>query len=103
MNKKWKIISSTFLIICVILGCYSGLLYKPQTNNSSNIENPVGNITHYNNKIRVHYLDVGQADCIFIELPNNETMLIDAGESKNKNTIINYIKELGYYNIDYND
>lgn len=54
-----------------------------------------------NRQIKIHYIDVGQGDSIFIELPNNETMLIDAGESSKGQTVTNYIKSLGYYKIDY--
>lgn len=49
----------------------------------------------------VHYLDVGQADSIFIELSNGQTMLIDAGNNENGPQIVNYIKALGYYKITY--
>lgn len=52
-------------------------------------------------KIISHYLDVGQGDSNFIELPNHETILIDAGEAKNSDKIIKYIKNLGYKKIDY--
>lgn len=48
-----------------------------------------------------HFLDVGQADSSFIELPNKETILIDAGEKKDSDKIIKYIKDLGYKKIDY--
>jgi beta-lactamase superfamily II metal-dependent hydrolase len=41
------------------------------------------------------YLDVGQADSIFIMLPNGETVLIDAGEQKNSAYIIQYIRGIG--------
>ncbi len=51
--------------------------------------------------MRVHFLDVGQADSTFIELGNGQTMLIDAGESHNASTIIKYIKDLQYSDIDF--
>ncbi len=52
--------------------------------------------------IRVHYIDVGQGDCEFIELPNGQTMLIDAGNSHNGSQIVSYIKSIFEYDeIDY--
>lgn len=52
-------------------------------------------------EIVAHFLDVGQADSTFIELPNGETMLVDAGNTKNGAQIIKYIKSLNYTKIDY--
>lgn len=49
----------------------------------------------------VHYIDVGQANSIFIELPNSENILIDAGNEENGSQIANYIKALGYNKITY--
>jgi len=51
--------------------------------------------------LNVHFLDVGQADSIFIELPNNETMLIDAGNNADDKFVVNYIKNLHHDKIDY--
>lgn len=51
--------------------------------------------------LKVHFIDVGQGDSIFIELPNDEAMLIDAGESSEEEKVYNYITDLGYNNIDY--
>ena len=51
--------------------------------------------------LTVHYLDVGQGDSEFIAFPDGKTMLIDAGESEYGNTVVNYIKNLGYSKIDY--
>lgn len=49
----------------------------------------------------VNYLDVGEGDSIFIELPNNETLLIDAGEKEMGDRVINFISNLGYEKINY--
>ena len=51
--------------------------------------------------MRVHFIDVGQADSAFIELGNGQTMLIDAGRDSGGTAIINYIKALQYETIDY--
>lgn len=52
-------------------------------------------------KIVAHFIDVGQGDANFIELPNDKVMLIDAGVASSSTKIINYIKNLGYTKIDY--
>lgn len=51
--------------------------------------------------LTVHFLNVGQGDSEFIELPDGKTMLIDAGESEYADAIVSYIKGLGYKKIDY--
>lgn len=53
------------------------------------------------NQLKAHYIDVGQGDSCFIELPNGETMLIDGGQAKYGATVSNYISSLGYNSIDY--
>lgn len=58
-------------------------------------------ISDFKADLKVHFLDVGEADSAFIELPNKEMMLIDAGEAKNSAKIISYIKDLGYEKLHY--
>lgn len=48
-----------------------------------------------------HFIDVGQGDSEFIELPDGKTMLIDAGTREGGNNTIRLIKKLGYRKIDY--
>lgn len=69
--------------------------------NQNNNQNQNDYINTNNDLLKVHYLDVGQGDSIFIELPNNKTMLIDAAESYQSENIINYLKNLNYQKIDY--
>ncbi len=52
-------------------------------------------------KLNVHYLDVGQADSILVDLPNNEVMLIDGGNYGTGETVVDYLKNQGITNIDY--
>ncbi len=54
-----------------------------------------------NGNLRVHFIDIGQGDCEFIELPDGSSMLIDAGEIGKDRIVINYIKALGYKKINY--
>lgn len=59
---------------------------------ASNIPNAIGKYVYINviddkqnqefvdsGILKVYFIDVGQADCIFVMLPNNETLMIDAG------------------------
>ena len=52
-------------------------------------------------EMKVHFIDVGQGDSIFIELPNTKTMLIDAAENEYADRITNYIYSCGYNKLDY--
>ena len=54
-----------------------------------------------NEKMCVHFIDVDQGDSIFIELPNSQTMLIDAAEESQADKIITYIHQQGYDSLDY--
>lgn len=52
-------------------------------------------------KLIVHFLDIGQGDSVFIELPNGKTMLVDAGENYHGQGIIDYVQTAGYKQLDY--
>ncbi len=52
-------------------------------------------------KLTVHFLDVGQADSALLQLPNNQTMLIDAGNNQDADFVVNYLKKAKVNKIDY--
>ena len=54
-------------------------------------------------EMRVHFIDCGQADACFIQLPDGKSMLIDTGENKRDSygAVIEYIDALGVTTIDY--
>lgn len=51
--------------------------------------------------LNVYYLDVGQGDSELIELPNGQTMLIDAGNPENGGQINHFLEEQDIDTIDY--
>jgi len=55
----------------------------------------------FTEELKVHFIDVGQADSILIQLPNEQTMLIDGGNSVNAKTIMGYIHSHNITSIDY--
>lgn len=88
-----------FAILCIAVGyILNDVLEESYAKEEKQII-PVANIEKAD--IISHYIDVGQGDSIFIELPNEESMLIDAGEKDAGLKVVDYIKTLGYNKIDY--
>lgn len=86
-------LAAMFIVISLVL-CSCSL----SINTGSDTESKT---TPTSGTLSVHYLDVGQGDSIFIELPNQKCMLIDAGENMYGKSITEYINNLGYQKIDY--
>ncbi|MFY9472184.1 MAG: ComEC/Rec2 family competence protein [Tepidanaerobacteraceae bacterium] len=88
MNAK-KLLACLLIILTVLLAaCGSTALKEPvQT-------------TEAETGLKVHFLDVGQADCILIQAPTGENMLIDAGNNDDADTIISYLNAQGVRRID---
>ena len=51
--------------------------------------------------LKIHFLDVGQADCIFTQLPNGQTILVDSGNNDDASVVTAYLKKQGVKKIDY--
>lgn len=51
--------------------------------------------------LKVNFIDVGQADCILIQLPDGKTILIDGGNREDSQVIDNYLKSKAVKTIDY--
>ena len=58
------------------------------------------NNVNYENKMIIHYIDVGQGDCILIQV-NNKNLLIDSGPSSNRKDLLNYLEKLNIKKFDY--
>lgn len=51
--------------------------------------------------LKVNFIDVGQADCILIQLPDGKNVLIDGGNRDDSAVIDNYLKSKSVKTIDY--
>ncbi len=87
------IILTCLLLISGRLGCYFGRTQTEEAAPSHTISNE--------GDLRVHFLDVGQGDSSFVELPDGRCMLVDASEEEYGDKIVSYISGLGYSTIDY--
>lgn len=101
MKFSNKFLSLTAVISALLLSSCSAKAntnqaYLPEAENDT-IYATIG----LNDELRVSFIDVGQGDSEFIELPNGETMLIDAGTNETGKNVVDYIKSLGYTSIDY--
>jgi len=94
-NKKSALYTIVIPIVLFLLLAYN--LYKEM--NSESVEVSSGQLDGV--KMSVHYIDVGQGDSIFIELPDGKCMLIDSGEAQYAETVTNFIKGKGYSKLDY--
>ncbi|PAB58225.1 ComEC/Rec2 family competence protein [Anaeromicrobium sediminis] len=54
----------------------------------------------YSGKLRVHFIDVGQADSILIE-NNGESMLIDAGNNSDSKLLLDYLRKNNIKKLNY--
>ena len=101
MKFSNKFLSLTAVISALLLSSCSAKAntnqaYLPEAENDT-IYTTIG----LNDELRVSFIDVGQGDSEFIELPNGETMLIDAGTNETGKNVVDYIKSLGYTSINY--
>ena len=75
--------------------------FATTTTSVSTTAESVVEITEFSDDMKVHFIDVDQGDSTFIELPNGEAMLIDAGEIDQADKVVTYIYTQGYDTIDY--
>ncbi len=88
MNRR-KFISLIIVVVVALVGYFF-------QDKEEHVNQPLSE-----DKMRVHFIDVGQGDSALIELPHGKTMLVDAGEAEESENISAYIKEKGIEKIDF--
>ncbi|ABX43904.1 ComEC/Rec2 family competence protein [Lachnoclostridium phytofermentans] len=90
-NKKISTIIKLLLIIILVIGQYlytsdqRGQTEENKETSAKDTDDPL---------MKVHFIDVGQADCILVE-NNNKYMLVDGGNNDDKDVILDYLNRLG--------
>ena len=51
--------------------------------------------------LKVHFIAVGQADAMLVQLPNGQNMVVDAGNNSDGGNVVNYIKRQGVSRLDF--
>jgi len=91
--KRLSILLLIILLSIGLAGC--GATVPPEQSNE------VSGQGVFTGALRVHFLDVGQGDCILVQFPNGRNMLVDAGKNDSAGTIMDYLKARGIAKLDY--
>lgn len=96
-----KSIKRNILILFISLMTYILASCGVNAEQVSNTIQDTSNSSDKNSGLIVYFLDVGQADCTLIQLPNGEEVLIDAGNYGDGSYIKNYLENLNVDDIEY--
>lgn len=90
-SKKISTVIKLLLIIILVIGQY--LYTIDQRGQTEENKETSAEVTD-NLLMKVHFIDVGQADCILVE-NNSKYMLVDGGNNDDKDVILDYLNRLG--------
>lgn len=99
--KKSVLMIILVMLILILTACTTIQASSTVVPTSTPAISAVPTDTKYVTDLKVSLIDVGQADCILVELPNAQKMLIDAGNNEDKETIISYLNSKSIKKIDY--
>lgn len=110
MNRIKRVLSIfiSFALTILLISCDNTTNSKAEASSSLNtkdtsvetVSNSDTESTDVNGQLKVHFIDVGQADCILLQ-QGNENMLIDAGNNDDEQTIKNYLQSVGINEFKY--
>lgn len=90
--KQYKVRILIFLV-CSILICSTLFFYKPCENWLNNLffKNPVVNLADCD--LTVHFVDIGQGDCVLVNFPDDKILLVDCGSNVNQSKLEIYLNK----------
>ncbi|MBM7855595.1 beta-lactamase superfamily II metal-dependent hydrolase [Desulfohalotomaculum tongense] len=95
------IILLTALVMTFITGCTGSHSAVPASSKGNEQQLQVGSPSTGSGEVKVHFIDVGQADAALIQLPSGKNILIDGGNNDDGSLLVNYIKKQGIKRLDY--
>lgn len=87
--KRWLIAVITICCLLAALWVFSG---KRTGQPPAPTTPALDSVASSTREVKVHFLDVGQADSIYLQLPEHVDVLIDAGNVQDGPTVVNYLK-----------
>ena len=105
-TKNWKVTVASILVVVIVLpiAYFMGWFDKLFKDDEPTLSTAGGYSTEVTQlkDLEVNFLNVGQGDCIIIELPDKKTMIIDSGENSSaKQEIIDFTEENNITVFDY--
>jgi len=101
-NKKDKNFALKLTIYCFLwAGLLFSLFFSPQIESVLNVTEFDFTSEISSGDYLVHFIDVGQGDCILVELPDGKNLVIDSGPSSSEGDLLEYFDTLDIVTIDY--
>lgn len=99
MRKLKQTVGKILIVILLIISYQKVINYLEKENilKKTTIEENQ-NLNNY--PFQIHFIDVGEADCILI-INNNQYALIDAGNNEDGNKLVTYFKSIGIEKFQY--
>ncbi|MHB0997808.1 MAG: ComEC/Rec2 family competence protein [Armatimonadota bacterium] len=78
-------------VLLIILGIAYTLTYKDDSTGIAHLPS---------DRLKVHFIDVGQGDSVLIQTPDGRNILVDAGPSESSDDVVDYLTSNGVQRID---
>ncbi|MGE5405305.1 MAG: MBL fold metallo-hydrolase [Candidatus Saccharibacteria bacterium] len=92
-----RLLAVVLVVLLLLAGCSDASRYSDSINSGGG-KKPAHVLAEL---LKIHFIDVGQGDCVLVQMPGSRTMMVDAGESDHAGSVIRYMNELGVRRIDY--
>ena len=98
MKNRLKLTHLSIITMIIVIA----MSYISMTEIRSNVTRGTDNLTvnRSDNSLTVHFLDIGQADSMLIQIAGGYNVLIDAGNTEDADYIQNYLNKLEVKKID---